>query len=192
MTYRTRARIGLSALGLLGWIGFAAMAWASVQPYRPLYPSAVSTRPEPLPYALSLTYAGYVIYYCDETGVPVWLACRMFSVESSRTGNPTDGNWVANARNVNTDGSVDQGIGQLNSLSLATLSRLYNKGAAVDPLDPAACIRVALRYLSALHAELNDWRAAVGAYNCGLSAWRTGRVPDRTRAHIRAIMGEGK
>ena len=142
MTYRTRARIGLSALGLLGWIGFAAMAWASVQPYRPLYPSAVSTRPEPLPYALSLTYAGYVIYYCDETG-GACLACLPHVLRGVLTHGQSDRRqWVANARNVNTDGSVDQGIGQLNSLSLATLSRLYNKGAPVDPLTlrPASAL----------------------------------------------------
>ena len=58
-------------------------------------------RPAPQPYTLPLAYAQWVIRYCDETGVPVWLACRLFAWESG---------WRAGYVSVeNVNGTRDSG-----------------------------------------------------------------------------------
>lgn len=135
-------------------------------------------RPVPQPYTLPLEYAQWVIRYCDETGVPVWLACRLFAWESG---------WRAGYVSVeNENGTRDFGLAALNSSCIEAFSA-YNEGRKVDPHDPETAIRVGVRYLAALYAETGSWRAAVGCYNVGLAGWRAGKRPLR---HIRGVIGE--
>jgi soluble lytic murein transglycosylase-like protein len=137
---------------------------------RPKVPEAVETVLEPRPYTLPLEYAQLVIRYCDETGVPVWLACRLFAHESG---------WrpsIVGPENEN--GTLDYGLAQLNSAYLECF-RQYNDGQAVDPFNPEHAIRVGVRYLAALHARHGTWREAVRRY--------AGRRP---AADTAAIMGE--
>jgi soluble lytic murein transglycosylase-like protein len=95
--------------------------------------------------------------------------------------------WNAEYRGrENTNGTHDYGLAALNSACLL-LFRKYNDGAEVDPFDPETAIRVGVRYLAALHATTGSWRAAVGAYNVGLAAWRAGARPER---HMREVFGE--
>ena len=82
-----------------------------------------------------------------------------------------------------------RGVAQLMPKFLEYFER-YNDGRPIDPHDPETAVRVGIRYLAALHAELRTWRAAVGAYNCGLARWRRGDLPDETRRHVRMVMDE--
>jgi len=118
-------------------------------------PAPAEVELEPQPYVLPLEYAQLVIYYCDETGVPVWLACRLFAWESG---------W--DARRVgpeNDNGTRDYGLAQLNSAYLEHF-RVYNGGQRVDPFNPEHAIRVGIRFLAALRARHGSWREAVRRY----------------------------
>jgi len=133
-------------------------------------PAPVEVELEPRPYTLPLQYAELVIRYTDETGCPVWLACRLIQHESG---------WkprMVGAENDN--GTRDYGLAQLNSAYLEHF-RIYNGGQLVDPFNPEHSIRVGIRYLSALRARYGSWREAVRRYG--------GRRP---AAHTAWILGE--
>jgi len=116
----------------------------------PIIRPPVSHEPMPaaLPFVLPLDYAGIVLRYAYETGVPVWIACRMFSTED--TGDPMSGAW-------------DPGV--------PLLALWFNDGNRIDPRDPETSIRVGLRYLADLYATTGSWTIALAAYNGGLSHW---------------------
>ena len=139
MTPRTRVRIGLVGLCLMGWCIAFVFAWALMRPAAVIYPvyEPKGLLPD-LPYVLPVEYATWVIHYCYEAGVPVWIACRLFARESQ---------WNPKARGWNENGSVDIGIAQLNSDSMDTLSLRYNEGKSIDPTDPDTAIRVGIRYI---------------------------------------------
>jgi soluble lytic murein transglycosylase-like protein len=181
MMAKARAIVGiicistLLACSLAGAV-FAALPINAVPPEVPAPPDV--GRPHPQPYTMPLQYAEWVIRHCDETGVPVWLACRLFNWESG---------W--RARRVspeNENGTRDLGLAALNSAYLRHFER-YNDGAKVDPFDPECAIRVGVHYLAALREATGSWHAAVGAYNVGLAGWRRGVRPVR---HIKEVVGE--
>jgi len=158
-----RAHIVFIAFMLVGWI-FAGLAVVSKKrpPEAATFPELEVERPRPLPHTLPIQYAAWVIYYCDETGVQVWLLCRLISWESGW-------NPECNRSRVrqNQDGSYDLGLAQLNYGCLKQ-SEKYNDGRPIDPFDPETAVRVAARLLAALHAELGmSWRAATCVYNVG-------------------------
>jgi soluble lytic murein transglycosylase-like protein len=175
------------------WIGISVLAFCFIapvvvyfaeplfeKPSRPYIPSYASTRPRPLPYTLPIQYAAWVIYYCDETGVPVWLLCRLITWESGW--NPECNRGRARQ---NRDGSWDLGLAQLNSRNLV-LFEGFNDGRSVDPWDPETAIRIAARLLAANYAELGTWQAAVCAYNVGIGGWLIGKRP---AGHLRIVEG---
>jgi soluble lytic murein transglycosylase-like protein len=131
-----------------------------------------------------LEYLKPVVYYCDETAVPVWLACRMFSTECSKSGDPMDSDWNVHA--VSWMGA--QGIAQLMPYNLVWFSEHYNDGNPIDPFDPETAIRVGIRYLADLYRFTGSWKGAVEAYNCGPIRWARGDLPPETKAYGRDIM----
>jgi soluble lytic murein transglycosylase-like protein len=135
-------------------------------------PRPAEGRLAPQPYVLPLEYAQIVIRFCDETGVPVWLACRLFYWESG---------WRPGIiGRENDNGTRDYGLAQLNSAYLESFS-IYNDGKTVDPFNPEHAIRVGIRYLAALYAEHGTWREAVRKY-----------AGNRPAQHTRQIMGEAR
>jgi len=128
----------------------------------------------PADYFLPVEYLTIVLRSCDETGVPVWLACRLFYAESRWRW------WAVGA-------AGEQGLAQLMPDLLPVFSELYNDGLRINPYDPETSVRVGLRYLAHLKTETGDWRAAVAAYNCGLGRYRTGNIPQSTKNYVDAI-----
>lgn len=139
---------------------------------------ALSERPQPQPYFLPLEFASDVIYYCDEQGVPVWLACRLFDREA----------WFNPHPRPSSAGAL--GMGQFMPSNLEPFSKAYNDGVPIDLNDHRAVIRVAIRHLGDLYRRLGSWDRAVGAYNAGPNLnphyW-----PDETVRYVRYIV-EGR
>lgn len=180
---KARAVLGIMFVGTLLACSLAGAVFAAL-PARIVPPEAPALldagRPRPQPYTMPLQYAEWVIRYCDETGVPVWLACRLFNWESG---------WRTNrVGKENKNGTHDLGLAALNSACLLDFER-YNDGRKVDPFDPETAIRVGVRYLAALREATGSWRSAVGAYNVGLAGWRRGVRPVR---HMRMVIGDDR
>lgn len=109
-------------------------------------------------------YKNTVVMYCKRYGIPLEIAVKLIAAESS---------WNPYARNTkNNDGSVDEGIMQLNSRYLLDFQIRFNAGVPFDPWDPLEAIPVGLRYLRFLYDRTGSWYDAVGAYNAGLQGWQ--------------------
>jgi hypothetical protein len=115
-------------------------------------------RPVPPPHPVPWRYAEALYLECQAEGVPLWIAARLFARESG---------FCPTAQNINPNGTIDQGIAQLNSRYLDFFEG-FNDGQPIDPLDGPTSIRVGVRYLSALYRATGEWEDAVAAYNCGL------------------------
>jgi len=135
-----------------------------------------STRPAPRPYTLPLQYAPLTIYWCDLSGVPVWLMSRVFMAESW---------WNPNARN--SIGAA--GLGQIMPFNLEKFAELYNDGEAIDPYDPATAIRVSTLYMADLVKLVGDWKNATGAYHTGPYRPPAKWKPETVR-YVRQVWGE--
>lgn len=136
----------------------------------------------PPAYHIAEPYVLTVHYFCGEQNLPVWVVARMMSWESG---------WRARIVNTNNpDGSTDHGIGQLNSSNLKRF-RVYNEGRPIDPHDPYANIKVAIRHLGDLYAQFGDLEKALQAYNCGPRNVRRGTVPRKSVRYAQRILGIG-
>lgn len=133
----------------------------------PTWPVRVEeARLEPQPFVLPSAYRGTVLYWTDWTGVPVWIACRLFSVESTASGDPMDPHW--NPLAVSPMGA--QGMAQLMPSNLERF-RPLNGGKPIDPFDPETAIRVGLGHLAYLRSVAGSWGLALRMYNGGLNPW---------------------
>jgi soluble lytic murein transglycosylase-like protein len=153
------------------------------------YPSLPDSRELPLGVAVAPAWgapedlARQVVAATAEAGIPAWILARVIEAESG---------WNVQAVGINPDGSRDLGIAQLGERWLADFSWFDNAGRPVDPFDPAQALPVAARYLARLYRATGDWRAAVAAYNCGLSRVRAGRIPQSTLRYVASIFEEGE
>jgi soluble lytic murein transglycosylase-like protein len=105
----------------------------------------------------------HFVFVCREQNVPVRIAYRLVEYESG---------WDSRASNVNTNGSIDRGIMQLNSDSLDDFAVRYNTGKPVDPWQWRTSIAVGIKHLSVMYKATGSWYGAVAAYNMGLSKYR--------------------
>jgi hypothetical protein len=193
-TARTIRTAFLRTVGLLAVFTAIGLSLSSFRTV--FYPAFVvptaerESRPVPQPYILPLQYAVWVIYYTDETGVPVWMACRLFGKES--TGDPMSGRWDPTA--VSYMGAI--GLAQIMPENLALFAIKYNDGRPIDPRDPDTAIRVGLRYLADLHAQTGSWVIALRSYNGGIGHWLNpgywGGWMDESIDYARAILGDQK
>jgi soluble lytic murein transglycosylase-like protein len=169
-------------------ICFTLSSFRAVEPPAFIMPVADhEERPRPLPYVIPPEYQAWIVYYADETGVPVWMAARLFAQES--VGDVLSGRW--NPRAVSWMGA--QGLAQIMPVNLGLFAIKYNDGKDIDPFDPETAIKVGLHYLADLRAVSGSWRVAVMAYNGGLGHWmnprRYGDWQDESLAYARAILG---
>ncbi|WP_321926309.1 lytic transglycosylase domain-containing protein [Burkholderia sp. BCC1998] len=86
-----------------------------------------------------------------------------------------------NAKRVNTNGSIDYGLMQINSIHLSELSTYHIDSHTL--MDPCASVYIAAWHLRKMMLKYgNTWRA-VGAYHSQTPAER-----DRYAAQVRAIV----
>lgn len=93
-----------------------------------------------------------------------------------------------NAVNYNKNGTKDIGISQINSGYLEYFQNKYNM--TINPLDEWQSIEFAARHLRYLLDRFQDVTLAVSAYNCGETAVKAGKIPERTKAYAKNIIGE--
>ncbi len=97
------------------------------------------------------------------------------------------------AINVNSNGTIDKGIAQLNDAYIEEFGWRYKLGD-IDPFNPNEAIPTAAKHLSVLYKNTfasNDiirWYLVMCAYNCGLSKTKRMEVPTKTTAYARRII----
>ena len=125
--------------------------------------------PDPLDFVIPDEYRSLVEHWAAKEGVPVWIAARLFSVES--TGDPLSGRW--NRFAVSWMGA--EGLAQLMPETRQYLEVRYNRGRPIDPFDPPQAIRFGLTYLADLYELTGSWQTAVRSYNGGSGHWSNPR-----------------
>jgi hypothetical protein len=180
----------VKAIGLAGIVVMLTLSLTSFKPvpeYAAELPTAIAERVTPMPYVIPPQYEWWVRDACERTGVPVWMAARLFSTES--TGDPLSGRW--NPRAVSWMGA--QGLAQVMPVNVGAFSEWYFGGRPFDPFDPQQAIWAGTCYLADLHASTGSWRIAVLAYNGGLGHWtnprRWGDWQDESISYVKRVMG---
>lgn len=168
----------MTRLTLIAVLLYAAIYTTAFEPYDP--PSAERVRVYDPRYVVPDEYTQIFWRYVSETGVPADIACRLIQEESG---------WNRFARNVNSDGSVDRGLMQLNSHYLTDYAKRFNDGRRVNPYDPEISIRVGLRKLAANYRHLYKWWNAVASYNCGVRWIQSHRPYDESIALANKVLG---
>jgi soluble lytic murein transglycosylase-like protein len=123
-------------------------------------------------------YRGVIEMEAKAAGVPAWILAGVIAYESG---------YVETARNLNTNGTNDLGIAQLNDKYLAYFADRFNDGQRVDPFNPLVSIRVAARYLAANYELFGDWQYAVAGYNCGPERAKVRPWPQTTERYIQEV-----
>ena len=108
-------------------------------------------------------YAKEFIEYCEEYKVPQWIMARLIEYESG---------WNPYAINENLNGSVDEGICQLNSDCVADFERMHNMGLPINTFDWKQNMRIGIKHLRYLYDKTGSWWGAVASYNMGYYGWR--------------------
>jgi hypothetical protein len=181
----------VKAIGLAGIVAMVTLSMTSFKPvpeYAFVMPTAIAERLTPLDYVIPPQYEWWVRDACERTGVPVWMAARLFSTES--TGDPLSGRW--NPRAVSWMGA--QGLAQVMPVNVGLFSTLYFGGRPFDPFDPQQAIWAGTCYLADLHASTGSWRLALRSYNAGIGHFlnpkRYGEWPDESVSYSREILNE--
>jgi len=123
-------------------------------------------------------YHGVIEMEAKAARVPEWILAGVIQHESGYK------EW---AINHNTNGTMDQGIAQLNSRYLAYFAERFNDGQRVDPFNPLVSIRIAARYLASNYELFGDWQYAVAAYNCGPERAKSRPWPQTTERYIKEV-----
>ena len=120
--------------------------------------------------------------YCEKYDVPIHLVLHLVQVESEW--NPTC------VGPINSNGSRDFGLGQINSDNIASFSKQYYSGKEpFDVFNPIHNLEVTVRYLRDLYITHSSWSDAVCAYNAGSYSVFSGRIPKSTQLYVKSILG---
>ena len=119
-------------------------------------------------------YSPMIIEKSKKYGIPVHLALALINAESQ---------FNPNAKNRNTDGSIDSGLMQLNS-------NTFDEYSQKQLMNPDTNTTLGLIYLRDMYDRLGTWEKAVMAYNAGPYRVEHGKAPDRTVAYMYKIMQE--
>jgi len=158
-------------------IAFTCVVSMGAISYTPSYIETVKQEKTPS-FSIPDKYFFIIKDAAEESGVPLWIAARLAEVESD---------FDAKCTSKNKNGSIDCGLWQLNSTYIKEFSWRYNDGKKLDPYNVMDSTRVALRYLARLYSATGSWQAAVAAYNCGLTRYCSGDIPETTIAHVNKV-----
>lgn len=117
---------------------------------------------------------------CAELKVPEIIAYRLITYESG---------WNENKTIKNRNGTFDYGLMQLNSRYISYFAEQYLDGADLRPLNPDENLTAGMRHLRRMYDLTGDWYSAVCAYNCGLTRFRRGDLPDSTVRQANYVIG---
>ena len=109
-----------------------------------------------------IKYAKEFTDYCEDYNVPTWIMSRLIEYESG---------WNPYAVNENKNGSVDEGICQLNSDCVGDFERMYNMGLPINTFDWRQNLRMGIKHLRYLYDKTGSWWSAVASYNMGYYGW---------------------
>ena len=123
----------------------------------------------------------YIEKVSNKAGVPYLLVLRVIEVES---------NWDKTAVNINSNGTRDNGLMQLNSKYVKDFIWEYGaKGVKYQPNTHAYDnVYIGIKHLKALYNETGSWKKAVQAYNAGLTRTLKNTLPDRTIRYADSIV----
>lgn len=79
------------------------------------------------------------------------------------------------------------------ALGIAQFMPATARDLGVDPLDPAAAIEAAARYLAGLYRRFGNWREALAAYNWGqgnVARQGIAAAPAETRGYFTSILSD--
>ena len=107
-------------------------------------------------------YAKEFMEYCGDYNVPTWIMSRLIEYESG---------WNPYTVNENKNGSVDEGICQLNSAYIKDFERMYNMGLPINTFDWRQNLRIGIKHLRYLYDLTGSWWSAVASYNMGYYGW---------------------
>lgn len=117
---------------------------------------------------------------CAELKVPEIIAYRLITYESG---------WDENSVTGNPNGTYDYGLMKLNSRYIAYFSEQYMGGSDLRPLNPDENLTAGMRHLRRMYDLTGDWYSAICAYNCGLTRFRRGNLPESTVRQADYVMG---
>lgn len=109
-----------------------------------------------------IKYAKEFIECCDDYNVPTWIMSRLIEYESG---------WNPYAVNENKNGSIDEGICQLNSDCIDDFERMHNMGLPINTFDWRQNLRIGIKHLRYLYDKTGSWWSAVASYNMGYYGW---------------------
>jgi soluble lytic murein transglycosylase-like protein len=107
-------------------------------------------------------YYGIFLQYCDTYKVPSYYMARLIQWESG---------WDDQCIHVNPDGSIDYGLGALNSKALSDLARWHNGEMKINVMDGIENLRVSVQHVRWLYDRTGSWWSSVTAYNMGYQGW---------------------
>lgn len=140
----------------------------------------VSAHADPVMLVTPKGMGAHFVNVCLTHEVPLGVAWRLIHWESK---------WDEQAWNRNEDGTLDLGLMQLNNAYYDDFAMRYNAGKPIDPWMWRTSINVGIKHLSTLYSVLGDWPSAVAAYNLGLTRYRKGRIPARTKEMVAYVTG---
>lgn len=121
----------------------------------------------------------YIEEQAQRYQVPTTIAFALIYTESS---------FLSRARHINSNGTIDEGIAQLNNSNLEYFSWKFNEGKAYNPYDIFDAVPISMKYLRSLYLQFGNWRDAVAAYNCGPYRVTKRTIPLSTRYYVQKIV----
>lgn len=136
-------------------------------------------------------YRILVVNECTKYNIPLKIFIRHIYRESRFKSNAIHYNYkIDPITNEKYIASIDQGIGQQNSLYHSEFVDLDNGGKEYDPMNPYQVIHVIAHHLCRMQQITNNWEITIAGYNCGLTRALTGDYPEVTKAHLAFVFGD--
>jgi len=136
-------------------------------------------------------YRELIITQCNKYNIPLEVLVKHLKRESKFNPTAINYNYKKDKTGKKYLASIDEGIGQQNSLFHEEAVRLDNNGKEFNPMNPYEAIPVIAHHLYRLQKITNDWPTTIAGYNCGLTRTLSGDIPRITINHLTYVFGPG-